>query len=497
MTLSNLHMQFVRFSLFLVASAFLSFSNVVAQTTWSLQSCIDHAFEHNIQIKQSELGNNRAEINHLGAKGAFMPSLNASGSHGYNIGTTIDPFTNDWARGMTQSNNVGVSTGLTLFNGFRNHLSLKRAQLGLDIASANLEQTKNDLALNISAAYLNILFQEEFVKLAKLNLETTRRQVERVTKLVDAGAAPAADLLDVKAQEASDAASLISSENSRFLAELNLIQILQLEGSDAENFKIVAPKVSELEVSPIPNTAEAAVNYAMNNFPQIKAAEYGVTDAELGLNIAKSGRMPRISGSYNIGSGYSGNRQRGIGEETMVNAVIGSNELGEELYYVGVDEFNNIFIPQITEYESYEAIPFMDQLSSNINQSIFFSMSIPIFNGFSTHNNVELAKVNVLQSEFQKQATRQVLRTSIESAWADAIAAQKTLSSQEAALSAAELAFANTELRFEAGAVSALEYADARNRLDNARINAMRTRYDLVFKSKILDFYQGKAITLR
>jgi len=445
----------------LLALVFFSFSfGTVAQTTWSLQSCIDHAFEHNLQIKQSELSTNRAQINHLGAIGSYLPSINASGSHGYNIGQTLDPFTNDWATDMTQSNNFGISSGITLFNGFRNHLNMRRAVLGISIADLNLDQSKNDLALSISAAYLNILFQEEFVKLAKLNLETTRRQVERVSKLVDAGASPAADLLDVKAQEASDAASLISSENARFLAKLNLVQMLQLEGDKASDFEIIAPQIGDLEVSPIPQTAQSAVSYAMTNFPQIKAAQYSVDDAELALSVAKSGRYPRISGSYNVGTGYSGNRR-------------------------DFDDLGNLV-----------TIPFMDQLSANVNQSIFFSMSIPIFNGFSVQNSVEQAGVNVLQSKYAKESISQTLRTSIESAWADAKAAQKTLTAQEAALTSAELAFANTELRFEAGAVSALEYADARNRLDNARINAMRTRYDLVFKSKILDFYQGKAITL-
>tara|TARA_Y100000589_G_scaffold140640_1_gene134360 strand:- start:8702 stop:10066 length:1365 start_codon:yes stop_codon:yes gene_type:complete len=447
----------------LLALVFFSFSyGTVAQITWSLQSCIDHAFKHNLQIKQSELGTNRAQINHLGAIGSYLPSINASGSHGYNIGQTLDPFTNDWATDMTQSNNFGLSSGITLFNGFRNHLNMRRAVLGISIADLNLDQSKNDLALSISAAYLNILFQEEFVKLAKLNLETTRRQVERVSKLVDAGASPAADLLDVKAQEASDAASLISSENARFLAKLNLVQILQLEGDKASDFEIIAPQIGELEVSPIPQTAQAAVSYAMTNFPQIKAAQYSVDDAELALSVAKSGQYPRISGSYNMGTGYSGNRRV-------------------------LDDLGN---------PSETIIPFMDQLSANVNQSIFFSMSVPIFNGFSVQNSIDQAKVNVLQSKYTKESTIQALRTSVESAWADAKAAQNTLSAQEAALTSAELAFANTELRFEAGAVSALEYADARNRLDNAKINAMRTRYDLVFKSKILDFYQGKAITL-
>ena len=362
---------------------------------------------------------------------------------------------------------------------------MRRAVLGISIAELNLDQSKNDLTLSISAAYLNILFQEEFVKLAKLNLQTTRRQVERVSKLVEAGASPAADLLDVKAQEASDAASLISSENARFLAKLNLVQMLQLEGDKANDFEIIAPQIGDLEVSLIPQTAEAAVSYAMVNFPQIKAAQYSVDDAKLALSAAKAGRYPRISGSYNIGTGYSGNRKNWVGEPIVNEYTLVSQE-GNVITYSDIDNSN---VQQVD-------IPFMDQLNSNINQSIFFSMSVPIFNGFNVHNSIEQAKVNVLQTEYANESTSQSLRTSIENAWADAKAAQKTLVAQEAALTSAELAFANTELRFEAGAVSALEYADARNRLDNARINAMRTRYDLIFKSKILDFYQGKAITL-
>ena len=105
--------------------------------------------------------------------------------------------------------------------------------------------------------------------------------------------------------------------------------------------------------------------------------------------------------------------------------------------------------------------------------------------------------MGVLQSKYAQQSTEQALTQTIESAWADAVASQKNLLAQKAALASAELAFANTKLKFESGAISALDYADSRTRLDNARVNMLRTRYDLLFKSKILDFYQGKAITLR
>ena len=461
--------------------------SVFAQTTaWSLQKCINHAFEHNLQIKQSALNNDRAAIGFLSAKGAFLPSLNASGSHGYNIGMTIDPFTNEFATDAIQSNSFGLSSGITLYNGFKNHLNLKRAALGIDIATINLEQTKNDLALTISAAYLNVLFQEEFVTLANLNLETTKRQVDRVVKLVEAGAAPSSDLLDVQAQEASDYASLISNENARSLAKLNLVQLLQLSSEQASTFEIVRPSEDDLEVSTLPTSSSQAINHALSTFPEIRAAALSVDDAYLNLDIAKTNYLPRLFASYNFGSGYSGNRVQGDIEPITTEFTIMTQE--GALLTAPVTDYSNV---------TYSTIPFADQLSDNINQSIFFSLSIPIFNGFSSRNSVQQAEVGVLQSKYAQESTSQILTQSIESAWADAIAAQKNLLAQEAALAAAELAFSNTELKFEAGAISALEYADSRTRLDNARTNSLRTRYDLVFKSKILDFYQGKTITLR
>ncbi len=461
--------------------------SVFAQTTaWSLQKCINHALEHNLQIKQSALNNDRAAIGFLSAKGAFLPSLNASGSHGFNIGMTIDPFTNEFATDAIKSNSFGLNSGITLYNGFKNHLNLKRAALGVDIATINLEQTKNDLALTISAAYLNVLFQEEFVTLANLNLETTKRQVDRVVKLVEAGAAPSSDLLDVQAQEASDYASLISNENARSLAKLNLVQLLQLNSEQASTFEIVRPSEDDLEVSTLPTSSSQAINHALSTFPEIRAAALSVDDAYLNLDIAKTNYLPRLFASYNFGSGYSENRVQGDIEPITTEFTIMTQE--GALLTAPVTDYSNV---------TYSTIPFADQLSDNINQSIFFSLSIPIFNGFSSRNSVQQAEVGVLQSKYAQESTSQILTQSIESAWADAIAAQKNLLAQEAALAAAELAFSNTELKFEAGAISALEYADSRTRLDNARTNSLRTRYDLVFKSKILDFYQGKTITLR
>ena len=172
--------------------------------TWTLERCLEHAFEHNLQLKQSQLGLRQSEIATLTAKGAFLPNLNASSSFGVNIGQTIDPFTNQFATDAVQSSNVGINSGVTLFNGFQNHLNLRRARLGLELAATNMEVARNGVALSLASAYLNVLFQKEFLDIAKLNAEATGRQVERVQTLVDAGAAAESDLLDVLAQQAND-----------------------------------------------------------------------------------------------------------------------------------------------------------------------------------------------------------------------------------------------------------------------------------------------------
>ena len=448
------------FSIFLFCAGSLS-ASAEAQSSdndvWTLQRCLEHALEHNLQLQQAELGVVRGALAETSAKGAFLPNLNASSSYGVNIGQRIDPFTNQFATDAVQSSNYGMSSGLTLFNGFQNHLNLRRARLGLELAQTNVEIAQNNVALSLASAYLNVLFQKEFLTIAQLNAEATGRQVDRVQKLVNAGAAAESDLYDVLAQQAADQSSVVSAENGVTIAKLALAQLLQLAGEEADNLDVAPPSDDLLEAAQLPLSADAAVAFALNAFPDMKAVELQVTDAYLGLDLAKAQRMPRINGSYSAGSGYSELR------------------------------------PDLT---TGETMSFQDQFTNNLNQSIFFSLSLPIFNGFGVETNIDRAEVDVLSAQLAKEQTAQNLTQTVEQSWADARAAQRTFEANDRALEAATLAMTNAEARFEAGAISALEYADARTRLDNARINALRTQYDFVFKTRILDFYLGRPLSL-
>jgi outer membrane protein len=333
-----------------------------------------------------------------------------------------------------------------------------------------------------------VLFQEEFVRVAVINREATARQVERMQSLVNAGAAAAFDLFDVEAQLASDEATIVSTQNALGLAKLNLVQLLQLPASETEAFQIVRPSDEDLARNNLPSSPDAAVGHALASFPEIVQAQYQVEDAGIGLNLAKSGRLPRIFASYNVGTGYSGASRSIDGTPATEDFVLGSLVVDDSTAY-----------DLVAQQEVYQFIttPFNDQINQNYNQSVFFSMSIPILNNFGVKSSIELAEVGVLRAEYQLEQVRQTLTTSIESAWADARASAQNTVAQESALIASERAFKNTEQRYEAGAATAIDYADARTRLDNARVNALRSKYDLAFKSRILDFYMGQPLTFR
>ena len=460
-----------------------------AQEAWSLQRCLDHAFEHNIQIQLGELGETSAAIGTQTAKGAFLPNLNGNLSHGYNFGRTIDPFTNQFVESSAiRSNSFGLSTGMVLFNGFQNHLNLRRAKLAQESAAAQQEIAENNVVLTIAGAFLNVLFQEEFERVAEYNRQATARQVDRMRSMVAAGAAAEFDLYDVEAQLAADEANIVSTKNALGLAKLNLVQLLQLPASEADGFELVRPSDEDLQRTDLPSSPAAAVAYALGSFPEIRQAELQVEDAFIGLDIAKANRYPRLFASYNIGTGYSGASRSIDGAPSTEEFVLGS---------LVVDDSTSYDLIAQQEVYNFITTPFDDQLSQNFNQSVFFSMNIPIFINFSVKSSIEQAEVSALSAQYQLEQTKQTLTTSIESAWADARAASEQAVAQEAALVAAERAFLNTEKRYEAGASTAIDYADARTLFDNARVNALRAKYDLAFKSRILDFYMGKAMTFR
>lgn len=455
-----------------------------AQTAaWSLERAIAHAQDNNLQVRQGKLGLAGNDIDVDEAKAAFLPNLNGSASHGYNWGQTIDPFTNQFATSRIRSNSFGIGSGITLFGGMANHLRLDQAEERRVAAEFDLQSTQNDVALQVASAFLSVMFAEDALEIASLNVRTTETQVTRIRAFVDAGAAPEADLLDLQAQLASDQSTEVAAQGDVALAKLQLAQAMRLSPEDTDNLQIDRPNLDNIGNIPALPALDKVLGAALTSFPEVKAGESRIRQQEIGMDLAKTVGMPRVSASWSYGSGFSGAAQEPVGDPTL------------EVFTIGITETTlEPVLSSALTYNDYRTRPFSDQITSNVNQSLFFSFSVPIFNGWSVRNGVRRSEIGVEQAQLQLEQTQQGLQQSVERAHRDARNATETLAAAERSEASAKLAFDNAALRFEQGASTQVDYTQARNRYDSARLTALRSKYDLIFRIAILDFYSGRGL---
>lgn len=474
----------------LLSIAVFSFSGLWAQEDWTLEKCIAYANEQNIEIKQSELQLETAEINKTQAIAALFPTLNASGGIGWNWGRRIDPFTNQFATNRVETSNIGVNAGLTIFNGFQNSNNLRQSSVDYAAKEAYLEQMRYDVSLNIANAYLSVLFNEELLKIANTNLQGSDQQLARISKLVAAGSLPMGNLSEIQSQVAADEAKVVIAENNLDIAYLALTQLMNMPYEEGVNLRVLPPDLEMVASLLLMDSPEPAIGTALNNFPRIQGAKSDLESAEIGYSISKGTYSPRLSLSYSYGSGFSGNNKVSIGDDIVLPpAIIGITQGSQEL----VQTLNPITTPS----GEYRVKNYGDQLNDNLNSSLFLSLSIPIFNGLSSRSNVNRARVGMESAAYNLQNSELKLSQEVQRAWTDARAAMKNFQAAEKAVEASEIAFDYATVRFEQGAINTVEYSDARVRLDNAKAELIRNKYAYLFKVKVLDYYQGQPLTLQ
>lgn len=434
-------------------------STVHGQRAWSLEECIQYALDNNISIKQQQLGVDIAQENLSQSRANMFPSLNASASHTYNFGRTIDPFTNEFATKTVRSNNFNISTGVTLFGGFQILNSIRQNNLELQASNYDVEFMKNDIALAVASAYLQILFSIELVDIASNQLTISTQQVERTSRLVQAGTLARGSLLTMEAQAATDELQLVNAQNNLEIAYLNLIQLLDLEET-SEEFSIVVPDISLTEDEHLYSPMHI-YNNAVQTQPEVLASDIRISSAERGVDIARGGRSPMLSLRGSFGTGYSG----------------ASVELTD--------------VPGETRI-----IPFMDQLDANLNRSAGLVLSIPIFNNYQVKSTIGRSRISLENARLNNQLVRNQLFKTIQQSYVDAQAALKRYDATQKNLDALEEAFRDTEQRFNVGMVATLEYNDALNRLNAARSELLQAKYEYVFRAQILEFYMGNPIRL-
>lgn len=448
---------------------------------WTLEECIVYARENNIRLKQQELDTRFMENNLFKSKMDLLPDINATASQNYSYGRALDETTYEFTENQeVASTNVNFNSRVTLFNGFQQINIIRQEQFNLMASLQRLEQFKNNLSLNIASAYLQILFSVELLEIAENQLEVTNLQVDRTTRLVDAGSLPRGSLFEIQSQAAAEEVQIINARNQLDIDYLNLAQLLDLDTLDS--FAIYTPEFGDIGEDEIMHTPREIFETALNVLPEIKVAGYNLKSAEKGLAIARGGRYPSLYMGLSYGTGYSDIRQRVISTEEVTLPV------GQTI--------NGVPVTTTSEIPVFGNYPFADQMGDNASTVISFSLNVPIFNGWMVNNSISNSKLNVLNEKYELENTEKDLYKEIQQAYADALGARKKYVASAKALEAMKESFKYTEQKYEVGLVNAFDYNAAKNQLSRTESDLLQAKYDYIFRTKILDYYRGIPITL-
>lgn len=419
-----------------------------SQEVWNLQQCIEHAIEHNLSIKQQEASRHQSEVELNTAQWSRLPNLNGSIGQSFNFGRALQAD-NTYGNRNTRSTNFSVGTSIPLFTGLQIPNNIGLAKLNLKAATEDLQKAKEDISIQVASYYLQVLFNQELVKVAENQVSLSKEQLNRKVAFFKNGKASEAEVYEAKARVAQDELSAVQAENNYQLALLDLTQLLELPTPDG--FSIETPTLdNSMGQLTLPEEVYAQ---ALLNKPVVKAALYRLEGADKTIRIAQSAYYPQL----NFGAGLSTN------------------------YY---------------NMTGIENASFSSQWSQNFNKYLQFSLSIPIFNRLATRNRVKSAKIQKDALQWRLEETKKTLYKEIQQAYYNALAAEAKYKSSQSASKAAEASFQLMSEKYANGKATATEYNEMRTNWMRSLSDHIQARYDYVFRSKILDFYKGIPLKL-
>lgn len=414
-------------------------SPAVAGQPWSLDDCVDYAISHNIDVRTRALQARSGELDITEAKDAFLPRLSGYASQSFNFGRGLTAD-NTYANRNTSSFSTGANMQLPIFQGLSAVRRLKYARAGLRVMVEELEAAKDDVTLNVISQYLQSLYASEMLAVARERLEISRSELVRREALLELGKIPELDLYEARSQVAQDELSVVNAENDSITALLDLSQLLNLP--TASGFSI-----RPLEDSGMPLlSAEDVYSNALNNNHTMRAARLSVESASKYIDVARTGYIPTLS----------------------FNAGLGTN-------YYKTNGFNN---------ESFGS-----QMRHNFAQSIGFSLSVPIFDAFTTRNSVRKAKVQMLNAQLQLEDSRIRLYKAINTAYTQAVGAEKKRDAAEVAVESSRRAFEAMKEKYNYGRANATEFEKSKSDYTTALAQAVQAKYEAILRARILQFY--------
>lgn len=420
---------------------------------WTLEECIQYAIDHNIDLKQKEQVHASKEVDLNTSKNSWLPNLNASLGQNFDFGRS--PSKDGIIVDQNSANSsFNIQTSMPLFTGLRIYNEIQMRKLDVKAATENLNKAKDDLTIGVTSYYVQVLYNKEILRVADLQVELSKDQINKTEAMVNAGKVPLSQLYDIKAQLAKDEVTQTDARNNVNLALLDLAQALEMEAS-GQSLNIADPIGSNpvaLYMSSILPPDDIYL-HAITFKPQIKEQEYLLESNKKALKVAKAAYFPQLSLNAFYSNGY---------------------------YH----------------YNQGTNISFSDQLKQNERKNIGFSLSIPLFNRLTTRNAVRSSRIAIINQELMVENTKKTLYKEIQQAYYNAVAAQEKYNASEKSVIATQEAFKYAEERYNAGKSTVFEFNDAKTKYAQSLAEQAQAKYDYVLRTKILDFYNGTPIKL-
>jgi outer membrane protein len=453
----------------LVGTAQISF----AQTTgkWNLEKCIETALHNNIQVKQAVVTAKMSSADNLQSKLNFLPTIDANANFSDNFGNGFNPQTYSFAQGNSQAVQMQLTGSLPIFTGLQQIFNVQRTKYDLLASEFDYKNAQNNVALNVASSYLQILLNREIEKVSEKQRELTLSQKEVVQSKIKAGSMPETAIYDIESQAGRDEVTIVNAKNAVDLSMLALEQLLGLK--DDNGFEIETPEVKADNMADITSlSSDAVFKYAVDNQPSIKSADARVRSAIISRKISIGAMSPTLGAFASLSTSYFSQDRNTLYSPVTIGGYTFSVPSGSE------------------------SIPLSQELSNNFRKVVGLSLDIPLFSKGSKMLNYQKARMQVEMRQLQLDAARLQLRQDIEQAYTNAKAAAQSYMANNKSMEAAKKAYQATDTRYQAGMASSYDIQQAKNNLIAAESELLKAKYTYVFRMKILDFYQGKPITL-
>lgn len=446
----------------------------------TIKQCIDIAIRNNLLVQQSDVAKQTTGVYFKQSKDNLLPYIAASASQGESFGRSLNPYTYSYVNQQINTGSYGIGGSLVLFSGLQIQNAIKQYALAYDASKLDYQQQKENISISVLLAYLQILSSKELLDISKSQAEVDKKQVERLELLNQSGALTLlSDLSNFKGQYANDLVNIATAQNTLESAKINLFSILNIPYTRSVEFEPISFSADAINN---PSNPDSIYQTALKVVPAVRSADLKTRSFEKALLAARGQYYPTLSLNAGINTSYSNAATASTPLNTFYNDTSSS--------YVTVSNTNyKLIVPQ-QNFQS-QKISFGDQFTNNRYTSINLTLSVPILNSFRARNNIKLAKINLQNAKNNAGSTKLLLQQNVEQAYQNIVLAKAQYRSYTDAAIAYNESFRTTEIRFNEGVIASDVYLIAKGNIDRANINLTIAKYNYIFRSKILDYYEG------